>query len=128
MNLFYKSSLSELATLIEQTTIDSNNYNIIVDYDGEVIIETNTRHSNAALDKFKFYFDGMTESIQFGHRTDKYLKYLNQLFKNLVFCWEQDINGKVDFHLISKIQNRIFHKEIRELREKAYPVRMSFNV
>jgi hypothetical protein len=128
MNLFYKPSLSELAALIEQSSIDSKNYNVIVDYDGEVLIDSDASLPRAAKEKFKFYFDGMNERVQYGERTDKYLKFLNQLFKNLVFCWEKDLNGQVDYHLISKIQNRIFNKEMRELREKAYPVRMSFSV
>ncbi len=125
MNLFYKPSLSELAALIEQTTMKSSNYNVIVDYDGEVLIDSRANLSHDVLGRFKFYFSGMSESNQLGMRTDKYLKFLNQLFKSLMFCWEKDINGRVNYDQISKIQNKLYHKEARELRENAYPVKLS---
>jgi hypothetical protein len=125
MNLFYKPSLSELAALIGQGTEHANEYHVIVDHDGEVLVNTNSEISQAALDKFKFYFAEMKETDHTGQKSERYLQFLNTLFKNLVFCWEKGITGKVDFNMISKIQNRIFHREIRELREKAYPIRFS---
>ena len=114
MNLFYKPSLSELASLIEQSTHDSDNYNVIVDYDGEVLIDSDANLSKKVLDRYKFYFPKLRESYTKGMQSMSYLKYLNQLFKNLVFCWEKEICGNVDYQLISNLQNRIIKKDAKE--------------
>ena len=114
MNLFYKPSLSELASLIEQSTHDSDNYNVIVDYDGEVLIDSDANLSKKVLDRYKFYFPKLRESYTKGLQSMSYLKYLNQLFKNLVFCWEKEICGNVDYQLISNLQNRMFKKDSKE--------------
>ena len=123
MNLFYKPSLSELANLIDQNTLTSPQYHVIVDFDGEVLIDHQASLSPAALSKYKFHFT-MSGKNLFG-QTDRYLNYLNQQFKNLVFCWEKNITGRVNYEEVSKIQNRLYQKETMEMREKAYPVRLN---
>ncbi len=120
MNLFYKPSLSELASLIEQNTRNFENYNVIVDFDGEVIIDSDSNLSLSVLGRYKFYFSLMSECYSVGEETIIYFKYLNQLFKNLVFCWDKDLSGKVDYQLISNVQSRIYHKEARERSDRNY--------
>jgi hypothetical protein len=117
MNLFYKPSLSELASLIEQSTKDSENYNVIVDYDGEVLIDSEANLSKKVLDRYKFYFPKLRESFSRGKHSISYLKYLSQLFKNLVFCWDKEISGNVDYQLISNIQSRMFNRGSKEMNE-----------
>ncbi len=125
MNLFYKPSISDLATLLEQGATHSSNYFVIIDYDGEVLIADKGSISPVALNKFKFYFTQMSECPQMGYRTDKFLKFLNQLFKSLVFCWESNITGEINFLDIQRIQNKLYQKEAKEIHEHAYPVRLS---
>jgi len=112
MNLFYKPSISQLAQLIERSTKNSSAYHIIVDHDGEVLIDSNANLAQSALSKFKFYFADIHQNTFNGSLNDKYLIFLNQLYKNLVFCWEKEIHGEVDYYIISKIQNRSLRDEI----------------
>jgi len=106
MNLFYKPSLSELASLIESNSGKEKNYNVIVDYDGEVLIDADSSISEPVLNRYKFYFKSMNS----GNSTKGigFFKHLTKLFKNLVFCWEKDLSGKMDYQLISNLQARNF--------------------
>ena len=109
MNLFHKPSLSELASLIESNTKQAENYNVIVDYDGEVLIDSDSNVGEPVLNRYKFYFTSMNTGKVTGESIG-FIKYLARLFKNLVFCWEKDLSGKMDYQLISNLQNRSFSK------------------
>ncbi len=111
MNLFHKPSLSELASLIEANTQQAENYNVIVDYDGEVLIDSDSRVGEPVLNRYKFYFTSMNSGKISGESIG-FIKYLARLFKNLVFCWEKDLSGKMDYQLISNLQNRTFRTKI----------------
>ena len=107
MNLFHKPSLAELASLIESKTQEADQYNVIVDYDGEVLIDSDASVGEPVLNRYKFYFTSMNSGKITGESI-VFIKYLARLFKNLVFCWEKDLSGKMDYHLISNLQNRTF--------------------
>lgn len=107
MNLFYKPSLSELAALIESNTRQADHYNVIVDYDGEVLVDSDATVNDSVLNRYKFYFTSMNTG-QNSAESINFIKFLTRLFKNLVFCWEKDLSGKMDYQLISNLQKRTF--------------------
>ena len=124
MNLFYNPTLTELHALVEQGNdqVDINNYKVVVDNDGEVIVDFEAVLPESKLSRFKFYFKGLHDVFGPGFKKVKNLKFLNQLYKNLVFCWEKGISGPVDFQEISKLQNILYHKEISSMMKNDYPI------
>lgn len=122
MNLFYSPTLSELYNLIEGREQQSANINIIVDNDGEVLIDQHANVPEHKLTRFRFYFNGIEPVFGPEKNKIKGLKFLNQLYKNLLFCWERGITGKVDFNSISRLQNKIYHREINSIRKNDFPI------
>ena len=55
MNLFYNPSLISLRQLVDTGKKSLAVHNIVVDYDGEVIIDPETKFANIGLNKFKFH-------------------------------------------------------------------------
>ena len=105
MNLFHKPSLAELASLIESKTHEADQYNVIVDFDGEVLIDSDATVGEPVLNRYKFYFKSMNPKQHPGESIG-FIKFLTRLFKNLMFCWEKDLSGKMDYQLISNLQSR----------------------
>src|SRR5688572_7912718 len=124
MNLFYNPSLSELNNLLEldNQRTQFHNYQVVVDHDGEVVIYHNLNLPKTRLSRFKFYFNGLNHAAGTGYHDIKNLKFLNQLYKNLLFCWEREIKGEVNYSEITRLNNILYHKEIRTTRKKDYPV------
>ena len=111
MNLFHKPSLAELASLIESNAQQSDQYNVIVDFDGEVLVDADSAIDEPVLNRYKFYFKSLNPKLHSDENIG-FIKYLTRLFKNLVFCWEKDLSGKMDYQLISNLQSRsIFNKK-----------------
>jgi hypothetical protein len=105
MNLFNNPSLTELSVLIARNANYFKIYDIIVDHDGEVLIEPSNSISKKILNKYKFYFTGLHGKANIGIIAAKSLRYLNQLYKNLVYCWENDMTGAIDYDKISSMQH-----------------------
>ena len=122
MNLFYSPTLSELYQLIEGREPIATCYNIIVDNDGEVLFEEHSYIPESKLTKFRFYLNGIGPGCDQEPNKVKSLKFLNQLYKNLLFCWEKGMTGKIDFNSVSKLQNMFYHKEINSIRKNDYPI------
>ena len=124
MNLFYSPCLSQLSTLIAKGHDYSHSYNVIVEHDGEVLIELNSARKSHLLPKYKFYFrDFLYGKNCKGAEAAKNLQYLNQLYKNLVYCWENDLSGSINFNEITNIQNynyRIMVNDAARELEKYY--------
>jgi hypothetical protein len=124
MNLFYSPSLSQLSTLIAGCNDFSNYYNVVVEHDGEVLIERSTSGKNRLLPKYKFYFrDFLYGQNCLGYGAAKNLQFLNQMYKNLVYCWENNLSGSVNFNEITDIQNynyRIMILDAAKEYEKLY--------
>lgn len=111
MNLFYNPSISELSVLIGQYEDYRVDFNVLVDYDGEVIVRSDSQKSRD-LRKYKFYISDLHTRIYTG--TDPLsLQYLNQLFKNLVYCWEKELHGKMNYKKISRVENLSHWLEIK---------------
>ena len=122
MNLFYSPTLSELYNLLEGKDQTSAGYNIIVDNDGEVIIDQHSSVPESKLSQYKFYFNSIAPVFNPGMTKIKSLKFLNQLYKNLLFCWEKGLTGKVDYQSVSRLQNMLYHREINSFRKNDFPI------
>lgn len=106
MNLFYSPSLSQLSALIAGCNDYHDYYNLVIEHDGEVLIEPSSARKSHLLPKYKFYFkDFLYGKSCLGTEAAKNLQYLNQLYKNLVYCWENDLSGSLNFNEITNIQN-----------------------
>jgi hypothetical protein len=55
MNLFYQPSIADLRQLVKAGKKSLSVHNIVVDYDGEVIIDPETKYAGIGLNRFKFH-------------------------------------------------------------------------
>ncbi len=101
MNLANNPSLSDLSLLITGNATYFDTYDIIVDHDSEILIQPSAISTAVMLSKYKFYFKNFSGKEQIGILAAKNLRYLNQLYKNLLFCWENNLKGKVNYEQIS---------------------------
>lgn len=117
MNLFYHPTLSELSKIIDNHCNWKSLSTLIVDHDGEVIIEPYIHANRADLARFRFYFKGYMWNKSY--RSDEpieNLKFLNQLFKNLLYCWENNMRGCIDYNEITRVQQQKYLMEINILK------------
>lgn len=112
MNLSKYPTIAKLRTLLSQRQHFRNNFHFIIDFDGEVIlIESEVKKLNDLLDiseimpKYKFHISGLSGRTYSGINSVNNLKYLNQLFKNLIYCWVNNLTGAIEFDDISGKQN-----------------------
>lgn len=106
MNLFYSPSLSQLSTIIAKSNDYTNYHHVLVEHDGEVLIELSSERKNRVLPKYRFYFkDFLYGRSCLGSDAAKNLQFLNQLYKNLLYCWENNLSGSVNFNEITNIQD-----------------------
>jgi len=129
MNLFHSPYLSQLSILIAGCTNNSSYYDIIVDHDGEVLIEPSSKRKSNNLPKYKFYFKNFLHGrrcARGGASTN--LSYLNQLYKNLMYCWENEMSGSINYNEITLIRNYNYHLEINSYRKASehYPIASLF--
>ncbi len=54
MNLFYDPSITELRQLVDSAEKSLNVHNVVVDFDGEVIIDPEMKYKGIDLNRFKF--------------------------------------------------------------------------
>ena len=54
MNLFLNPSVDELRSLLENASESKNVHDVVLDYDGEVLIDPQLEHPELDLNKFKF--------------------------------------------------------------------------
>jgi hypothetical protein len=54
MNLFYDPSIIGLRQLIDTADKSLSVHNIVIDYDGEVIIDPEKKYSSVGLNRYKF--------------------------------------------------------------------------
>jgi hypothetical protein len=106
MNLFHNPSISDLSLQIERCPRPETSHHLLVDHDGEVLIEPVGMYSPRFLSRFRFYFAGMQGNARLGYLASRNLKYVNRLFKDLLFCWDTGRHGKVDYQIPSKNQLR----------------------
>lgn len=104
MNLFQNPTITELSTLIACKADYHYKYDILVDNDGEVLIELTTVRHTARNKKNRFYFRGLHGIEHIGVIASRNLSYMNRLHKNLLYSWENNMKGFVDFEEITSIR------------------------
>ena len=90
MNLFLNPSLSELQKLITKTDSSKTEHNIVVDYDGEVLIDPDLQQPDINLDRFKFRISLYEMPKDYINRGSKWMK---KLLNSLVEGWENNMGG-----------------------------------
>lgn len=78
MNLYYEPTMFELKRLIDTAHKSLTAHNIVVDYDGEVIIDPELKYPNVSLNKFKFH----TRINQAAGYSERRLQALYRMLKN----------------------------------------------
>ena len=72
MNLFYNPSITELRQLVDSANNSVDKHNVVIDFDGEVIIDPEMKYKGIPLSKFKFHTT-VTESVKNNARSLKAL-------------------------------------------------------
>ena len=83
MNLFYDPSISALRQLVDSSDKAVKVHNVVVDFDGEVIIDPEMKYQGIELSRFKFHTK-ISESIK------KNAKGMKALFETLLAAYEQN--------------------------------------
>jgi hypothetical protein len=89
MNLFFNPQKRELHKLIAQVDNSKPIHDVVVDYDGEVLIDPDLEHPNLDLNKFKVRVrlsDRLTRAL------DVQSNHLHSLFNNLQQAWNDKYN------------------------------------
>jgi hypothetical protein len=86
MNLFYNPSLSEFQDLFRKTGTKEVHH-LVVDYDGEVLIDPHLEQPGLDLNKFKVK---MRLSRQRKEAIEKESGHLLNLFDNILNTWEHN--------------------------------------
>jgi hypothetical protein len=87
MNLFINPSLHELRKLFSQCDTSTPNHNLVVDYDGEVLIDPDLEQPEIDLDRFKYRVRLQSISKDYINRGSLWMR---NLLNNLVYCWENN--------------------------------------
>jgi|GEM_PF-3136623 len=103
MNLFDGSDLSELYRLVAGCNDDANFYDLLVGHDGEVRIVSTSRDAKHSMAGCRFYFKACLHGNSSPESHNQ--KFLNQLYKNLLYCWEHDMQGALNQDDIIRWQN-----------------------
>jgi len=72
MNLFYNASIADLRQLVDSGHKSLDKHHVVVDFDGEVIIDPEMKYEGIALNKFKFHTT-ISESVKHNARSLKAL-------------------------------------------------------
>jgi hypothetical protein len=90
MNLFFNPSISELRKLIRETDNEKEVHHIVVDYDGEVLIDPDLNQPELNLDRFKFRINLYERPKNFIRNKSRKLR---DLMNNLLEGWEGNTNA-----------------------------------
>jgi hypothetical protein len=94
MNLFYDPSISALRQLVDSSNKSLKVHNVVVDFDGEVIIDPETKYTGIELSRFKFH-TRISESIK------KNAKGMKALFETLVAAYSENQQG-IQMHKLNR--------------------------
>ena len=112
MNLSNQPSLTKLSLVLAQCEHSGGELCLLVNDDGEVTsIASTVSNIGEITSRNKFHIVGLRRSDFSGNKSVNYLKYLNQLYKSLTFCWENNLTGALDYDIISNILNAIQKNE-----------------
>ena len=109
MNLFNKPTQYQLKELIAACEDMQNYYDLIVNNEGEVIIMLSVESSIEMLNKFRFYFRALLRGRNtIGKEAAQNQNYIHQLFNDLIFCFNNNMCGQVNYDSVSRIRNLVF--------------------
>jgi hypothetical protein len=83
MNLFYQPSIADLRQLVKAGKKSLSVHNIVVDYDGEVIIDPEMKYAGIGLNRFKFHTQ-ISQSVKNNARS------MSMLFENLLAAYNNN--------------------------------------
>ena len=104
MNLLYNPSLTSLATLIASNANYHDTYHIIAREQGDVIMQPASCSAITSFHSSRFYFNNLQGKTYIGIMAARDVQYLNQLYKNLFYCWDNNLRGALDYTEISNLQ------------------------
>lgn len=116
MNLFNSPSLTELNTLIGKCTDCNSVFYLGVEHDGEVLMETDSKKYQKLLRRYKFYIRCFHGKMFDGSNNANNINYINQLYKNLISCWEKNLKGRLDNDKLPGIQNLNLWHEMKKFQ------------
>ena len=88
MNLFLNPSEREFRQLIIEAEKNNKFHDVVVDFDGEVLIDPQLEQPNLDLSKFKIH---IRRSQQVKEALDP--KWLKELFNNILLSWNEMYYG-----------------------------------
>lgn len=115
MNLFNNPTINELSTLICHHANFFGNYDLLVDHDGEVLIELSGSISSWQLNKYRFYFRNLHGKANIGIIAARNLIYINSLYKNIFYCWKKDLRGSQDYEDITDLRKLTYLLEEKSI-------------
>ena len=83
MNLFNAPSLASLRQLVDTGNKSLHMHNIVVDYDGEVIIDPEMKYARISLNRFKFH-------TQINQLVKNNARSMNILFETLLSAYQNN--------------------------------------
>ena len=92
MNLFYNPSMTDLRQLLSSSQKSSNVHNVVIDFDGEVIIDPEMKYQGIPLSKFKFHTQ-ISQSIR------NNAKGMKALFETLLAAYNGNNNLSIQTRL-----------------------------
>ena len=95
MNLFYQPSIADLRQLVKAGKKSLSVHNIVVDYDGEVIIDPETKFADVGLNRFKFH-------TQIGQSVKGNARNMKILFETLLAAYS---NNSLHIEMNSKLRH-----------------------
>jgi hypothetical protein len=87
MNLFINPSVQELNKLLSQCDASIPSHNLVVDYDGEVLLDPDLQQPEIDLDRFKLRIQLRATGKDLLNRGSHWMR---NLLSNLVYCWENN--------------------------------------
>ena len=90
MNLFYDPTINELRHLVDSAEKSLNTHNVVVDFDGEVIIDPEMKYKGLDLNRFKFRTQ-ISQAIKGNARSMK------ALFETLLDAYHRN-NHTIELH------------------------------
>ena len=87
MNLFHNPSVDELQSLLQSAPETNHIHDVVVDYDGEVLIDPQVSQPHLDLNKFKFRVQLTEFSKRALSLSSAPLRYL---YNNLMRAWDSD--------------------------------------
>ncbi len=94
MNLFYDPSISALRQLVDSSDKSLKVHNVVIDFDGEVIIDPEVKYTGIELSRFKFH-TRISQSIK------KNAKGMKALFETLLQAYS-DTQQNMEMHRLNR--------------------------